>query len=109
MQHTLINIISAGKSQFAKWLRKLKPTSGKVLINGLNIESNKISVLNKINFISPYIELPKKLKVKQNLFVYGKLYKIDKRSIRPLRDGDSEYLEKLKEEADSVREELKLI
>jgi ABC-2 type transport system ATP-binding protein len=55
----------------------LKPTSGKVLINGLNIESNKISVLNKMNFISPYIELPKKLTVKQNLFVYGKLYKID--------------------------------
>ena len=55
----------------------LKPTNGKVLINGLDIESNKISVLNKMNFISPYIELPKKLTVKQNLFVYGKLYKID--------------------------------
>ena len=29
-----------------------------------------------MNFISPYIELPKKLKVKQNLIVYGKLYDI---------------------------------
>ena len=29
-----------------------------------------------MNFISPYIELPKKLKVKQNLIVYGKLYNI---------------------------------
>ncbi len=54
----------------------LKPTSGKVLINGMDIEKNKISLLNKMNFISPYIELPKKLTVKQNLIVYGKLYNI---------------------------------
>ena len=54
----------------------LKPTSGEVLINGKNIEKNKISLLHKMNFISPYIELPKKLKVKQNLIVYGKLYNI---------------------------------
>ncbi len=52
----------------------LKPSSGKVLINGMNIEDHKISLLHKMNFISPYIELPKKLKVKQNLIVYGKLY-----------------------------------
>ena len=54
----------------------LKPTNGKVLINGMDIEKNKISLLHKINFISPYIELPKKLTVKQNLVVYGKLYNI---------------------------------
>tara|TARA_Y100000992_G_scaffold94478_1_gene60783 strand:- start:85 stop:822 length:738 start_codon:yes stop_codon:yes gene_type:complete len=54
----------------------LKPTSGKVLINGMDIEKNKISLLNKMNFISPYIELPKKLTVRQNLIVYGKLYDI---------------------------------
>tara|TARA_A100001011_G_scaffold400310_1_gene514013 strand:+ start:5052 stop:5789 length:738 start_codon:yes stop_codon:yes gene_type:complete len=55
----------------------LKPTSGQVLINGTNIEKNKISLLHKMNFISPYIELPKKLKVKQNLIVYGKLYNVN--------------------------------
>ena len=54
----------------------LKPTNGQVLINGINIEKNRITILKKINFISPYIELPKKLKVKQNLIVYGKLYDI---------------------------------
>jgi len=54
----------------------LKPTSGEVLINGINIEKNKISLLHKMNFISPYVELPKKLTVKQNLIVYGKLYNI---------------------------------
>ena len=54
----------------------LKPTGGEVLINGLKIEKNPIEILQKINFISPYIELPKKLTVKQNLIVYGKLYSV---------------------------------
>ncbi len=54
----------------------LKPTNGEILINGLKIEENRISLLHKMNFISPYIELPKKLTVKQNLIVYGKLYSI---------------------------------
>ncbi len=54
----------------------LKPSSGEVLINGLKIEENPNEILQKINFISPYIELPKKLTVKQNLIVYGKLYSV---------------------------------
>ena len=54
----------------------LKPTSGQVLINGFQLEKNRIEILQKINFISPYIELPKKLTVKQNLIVYGKLYSV---------------------------------
>jgi ABC-2 type transport system ATP-binding protein len=54
----------------------LKPTSGKVLVNGKDIENHRINLLHKMNFISPYIELPKKLTVKQNLIVYGKLYNV---------------------------------
>ena len=54
----------------------LKPTSGEVIINGLNVENNRINLLKKMNFISPYIELPKKLTVKENLMVYGKLYSV---------------------------------
>ncbi len=54
----------------------LKPTSGKILINGIEIEKNRVQLLNNLNFISPYIELPKKLTVKQNLIVYGKLYDV---------------------------------
>ena len=54
----------------------LKPTSGQIFINGMKIEKNRINILQKINFISPYIELPKKLTVKQNLIVYGKLYSV---------------------------------
>ena len=54
----------------------LKPSRGKVLINGIEIESKRVEILEKINFISPYIELPKKLTVKQNLEVYGRLYDV---------------------------------
>ena len=55
----------------------LKPTKGKVLINKKNIEIHRIELLHKMNFISPYIELPKKLTVKQNLIVYAKLYNVE--------------------------------
>ncbi len=54
----------------------LKPSAGEIKINKMGFEQNRIEILNQINFISPYIELPKKLTVKQNLTVYGKLYNI---------------------------------
>ena len=54
----------------------LKPSNGEIIIDGKKIEDNRIEILKKINFISPYIELPKKLTVKQNLIVYGKLYSV---------------------------------
>ncbi len=60
----------------------LKPTKGKILINGIEIESQRVDLLNKLNFISPYIELPKKLTVKQNLEVYGRLYDVKKLRIK---------------------------
>ncbi len=60
----------------------LKPTKGKVLINGFEIEKQRVDLLNKLNFISPYIELPKKLTVKQNLEVYGRLYDVKKLRIK---------------------------
>ena len=56
----------------------IKPTNGTVNINGKNIEDekNRIKILEKVNFISPYIELPKKLTVNENLLVYGKMYSV---------------------------------
>ena len=55
----------------------IKPTSGEILIDEKNIESFKRDeILSRINFASPYIELPKKLTVRQNLEVYGRLYGI---------------------------------
>ncbi len=70
----------------------LKPSKGKVLINGVEIENQRVDLLNKLNFISPYIELPKKLTVRQNLEVYGRLYDINK----------------LKEKIDYLSEKLRL-
>jgi len=52
----------------------IKPTSGSVLINGKNIENDRTNLLEKMNFVSPYIELPKKLTIEENLIVFGKLY-----------------------------------
>ncbi len=54
----------------------VKPTSGEVIIKGKNIEKERINLLEKMNFISPYVELPKKLTVEENLKVYAGLYGI---------------------------------
>ena len=53
----------------------IKPTTGNILIddNDINL-SNKINILSNINFASPYIELPKKLTVQQNLEIFARLY-----------------------------------
>ena len=53
----------------------ITPASGKIYINDIYLEpKNRIELLSLMNFASPYIELPKKLTVKQNLEVYARLY-----------------------------------
>ena len=53
----------------------IKPSNGKILINEENFENlNREKILSKFNFASPYVELPKKLTVKENLEIYGRLY-----------------------------------
>ena len=55
----------------------ISPSSGEVLINNQNVDNtNRSDLLSRMNFASPYIELPKKLTVRQNLEVYGRLYGI---------------------------------
>ena len=70
----------------------IKPTSGNVFINGQNIENenNRTKILEKVNFISPYVELPKKLTVKENLIVYGKMY-----GVNDLKDKISDLMKNL--------------
>ena len=61
----------------------IKPTTGDIIIKNKNIntfERNKL--LNIMNFASPYVELPKKLSVKQNLQIYGRLYGVKDLSLR---------------------------
>ena len=53
----------------------ITPSSGEILIDGVKLDSkNRIKLLSLMNFASPYIELPKKLTVKQNLEVYARMY-----------------------------------
>ena len=55
----------------------IKPSEGEIIIDGKNLnEYSRDEILVRINFASPYIELPKKLTVQQNLEVYGRLYGI---------------------------------
>ena len=47
----------------------IKPSKGEILIDGNNFEQlNREEILSKFNFASPYVELPKKLTVKENLW-----------------------------------------
>ena len=69
----------------------ITPTDGEVLINGQNVNNvNRDELLGKMNFASPYIELPKKLTVRQNLEVYGRLY-----DVKDLKNRISEISEDL--------------
>tara|TARA_B110000971_G_scaffold137478_1_gene140553 strand:- start:458 stop:1192 length:735 start_codon:yes stop_codon:yes gene_type:complete len=69
----------------------ITPSSGEVLINNQNVNSaSRNDLLSKMNFASPYIELPKKLTVKQNLEVYGRLY-----GVKNLKDRILEISEDL--------------
>ena len=55
----------------------ITPTNGEVLVDNKNVNLvNRNEILNRMNFASPYIELPKKLTVEENLEVYGRLYGI---------------------------------
>ena len=69
----------------------LKPSKGRILINGIEIENKRVDLLKYLNFISPYIELPKKLTVRQNLEVYGRLY-----DVKNLRNKIKYIAEKLR-------------
>ena len=53
----------------------IKPSAGEIIIDNKNLEKIKRDdILSKINFASPYVELPKKLTVRQNLEIFGRLY-----------------------------------
>ncbi len=55
----------------------VSPTSGEITIENKNINIfQRDEILKRFNFASPYVELPKKLTVKQNLEIYGRLYAV---------------------------------
>ena len=69
----------AGKTTLLGMLMGLiSPSSGNIEILGKNLFFKKNEILKDINFQSPYIDLPKKMTVEQNLFFYSRLYGIKK-------------------------------
>tara|TARA_B100001057_G_scaffold457968_1_gene506746 strand:+ start:575 stop:1309 length:735 start_codon:yes stop_codon:yes gene_type:complete len=56
----------------------ITPTRGEIFIDGIKLNAeSRIKLLSLMNFASPYIELPKKLTVRQNLEVYARLYGVN--------------------------------
>ncbi len=61
----------------------VSPSEGEILIENKNINKFKRDeILQRFNFASPYVELPKKLTVKQNLEIYGRLYGVENLNYR---------------------------
>ena len=70
----------------------ITPSKGEILINGIKLNpENRIKLLNLMNFASPYVELPKKLTIKQNLEVYARLY-----GVKEVQERIEETVEDLK-------------
>jgi len=50
------------------------PTSGRVRVLGHRMPEASAQVLGRMNFESPYVDMPMRLSVRQNLTIFGKLY-----------------------------------
>ncbi len=67
----------AGKTTtISMLLGLLTPTSGQIEVLGIDMVRNRYAALPRLNFSSPYVELPFRLTVRQNLAVYGRLYNV---------------------------------
>jgi ABC-2 type transport system ATP-binding protein len=82
----------AGKTTtLAILLGVLLPTSGEARVLGVDILKHRYRALPRMNFGSPYVELPKRLTVRENLAVFAQLYGV--RNIRARIDSLSEQLQ----------------
>jgi ABC-2 type transport system ATP-binding protein len=65
----------AGKTTtIAMLLGLLEPTAGRIEILGIDMLRRRYAALPRMNFSSPYVDLPHRLTVRQNLQFYGRLY-----------------------------------
>jgi ABC-2 type transport system ATP-binding protein len=82
----------AGKTTTIGMIMSLiAPTSGRVMVLGADMARDAYRVLHRMNFESPYVDLPHRLTVRQNLNVFGRLYGVP---------NISERIEKLAAELD---------
>jgi ABC-2 type transport system ATP-binding protein len=73
----------AGKTTTIAMLMGLvTPTSGTVRVLGSDMPRERYKVLHRMNFESPYVEMPMRLTIRQNLKVFGMLYGVDNLSER---------------------------
>ena len=65
----------AGKTTtIAMLLGLLEPTAGEISVLGVDMLKRRYAALPRMNFSSPYVDLPHRLTVRQNLLFYGRLY-----------------------------------
>jgi ABC-2 type transport system ATP-binding protein len=69
----------------------LLPTAGRATVLGEDIQRHRYRVLPRMNFTSPYVDLPKRLTVAENLTVYARLYGL--KNVRPRLEELSEELQ----------------
>jgi ABC-2 type transport system ATP-binding protein len=82
----------AGKTTLLGMLMGLiSPSSGRIEILGKDLNKKKNEILQKINFQSPYVDLPKKMTVEQNLYFYSRLY-----GIKNFKDIVNDLVDQLK-------------
>jgi ABC-2 type transport system ATP-binding protein len=89
----------AGKTTtIAMIMGLVMPTAGTVTVLGANMPDERYRVLHRMNFESPYVDMPTRLTVRQNLSVFAQLYgvtDIDARIARLAADLDlSEFLDR---------------
>ena len=79
----LLGANGAGKTTtIAMLLGLLEPSAGRVTVLGEAMPRHRYRVLGRINFSSPYVDLPARLTVRQNLRVYADLYGIPEVALR---------------------------
>ena len=67
----------AGKTTtIAMIMGLVTPTSGTVTVLGAQMPQQRYRVLHRMNFESPYVDMPTRLTVRQNLSVFAQLYAV---------------------------------
>ena len=86
----------AGKTTtLSMLLGLLEPSSGSIRLFGQDFIRDRFSVLGRINFSSPYVDLPQRLTVRENLLVYAKMYGVARPRERVAEVASSFRMEKL--------------